>query len=66
MKRCLYHCKWWKIAKKKNFDDVSSSSVEKGVEKMRQRNPTVAMQHFNRALQVEPENVEGLVARGAL
>uniref|UniRef100_A0A915IJP9 Uncharacterized protein n=1 Tax=Romanomermis culicivorax TaxID=13658 RepID=A0A915IJP9_ROMCU len=45
---------------------LAMKSVERGVEKLRNNDSLIAMQHFNKALQIEAENVEALVARGAL
>lgn len=48
------------------FVTLFPSSVVKGVERLRNKQTTEAMQHFNKALDIDPENVEGLVGRGAL
>uniref|UniRef100_A0A914V014 Uncharacterized protein n=1 Tax=Plectus sambesii TaxID=2011161 RepID=A0A914V014_9BILA len=45
---------------------LAMKSVVKGVERFRAGKNGEAMQHLNKALQVEAENVEALVARGAL
>ena len=42
------------------------SSVARGVEHFKASRYIEAMQQLNRALDIDPENVEGLVARGAL
>ena len=41
-------------------------SVGKGVTCFKEEKSVEAMQHFNAALEIEPQCVEGLVARGAL
>ena len=42
------------------------TSVADGIQKFKDNKHTEAMQHFNKSLQIDPENVEALVARGAL
>lgn len=40
--------------------------MARGVERFRAGENGEALQHFNKALQVDPDHVEALVARGAL
>lgn len=42
------------------------SSVAEGVKRFKDGENLEAMQLFNRALQIDPENNEALVARGAM
>ncbi|VDP12028.1 unnamed protein product [Soboliphyme baturini] len=41
-------------------------AVTKGIERLRQGLSTEALQLFNKALEVDPTNIDALVARGAL
>ena len=41
-------------------------SVAQGVSEFKKGHHVEAMQHLNKALQIDEENVEALVARGAL
>ncbi len=43
-----------------------SCSVVKGVEKFKSGDRVAAMQHLSKALDIENNNAEALVARGAL
>lgn len=48
------------------FRKNSYCSVAEGVSHFKAGKHTEAMQHLNKALQIDSENVEALVARGAL
>jgi len=52
--------------KKWQSQKLAHQSVAQGVEYFKQGREMEAMQHFSRALQIDAENVEALVARGAL
>ncbi len=49
-----------------SFDAKYYFSVVRGVERFRAGRNLEAMQHLNRALEVDKDNIEALVARGAL
>ena len=55
-----------KYARKIQIDLVICFSVGKGVTCFKEDKSVEAMQHFNTALEIDAECVEGLVARGAL
>lgn len=44
----------------------ASISVARGIDDFHAKNITEALQHFNKALQIDPENADAFVARGAL
>ena len=48
------------------FCNISTSSVARGVELFKEGNHVGAMQHLNKALQIDSSNVDAFVARGAL
>jgi len=52
--------------KKWQTQKLAHQSVAQGVDYFKQGKEIEAMQHFSRALQIDPNNVEALVARGAL
>ena len=46
--------------------DLLCSSVAEGIQLFKEGKHVEAMQHLNKALQIDADNVEALVARGAL
>jgi hypothetical protein len=45
---------------------IKNNSVSRGIKLFKENETSDAMIHFNKALAIDEENVDGLVARGAL
>lgn len=51
--------------RRKQNQQLSMESVKCGVERIREGQNMVAVQHFNKALNIDDRNVEALVGRAA-